>query len=131
MTTTLHRRHNPKTAPAAFSAYSPAVEVDEHRRWLHVSGQVGADAEGRLASDPKGQIAQALENVLAVLAAAGMGREHLVKLNVFLTHREDIGLYREVRDRLLHGAEPASTLLVVAGLADPAWRVEIEAVAAA
>ena len=50
---------------------------------------------------------------------------------MFLTRSEDIGLYREVRDRMLAGATPASTLLVVAALADPGWLVEIEAVAAA
>jgi enamine deaminase RidA (YjgF/YER057c/UK114 family) len=42
-----------------------------------------------------------------------------------------VSIYRQVRDRMLDGAEPASTLLVVSGLADPNWHVEIQVVAAA
>ena len=73
----------------------------------------------------------AWSNVLAVLAAAGMGPRDLVKVTVFLTRPEDTPLYRQVRERMLEGAEPASTLLIVQGLASPDWLVEIEAVAAA
>ncbi|MDH3772222.1 MAG: RidA family protein, partial [Nitrospirota bacterium] len=67
----------------------------------------------------------------AILDSAGMTRQDLVKVTVYLTRTEDIGRYRDVRDRMLQGAEPASTLLIVAGLASPDWLVEIEAVAAA
>ena len=55
----------------------------------------------------------------------------LVKVTVFLTRAEDTPLYRQVRDRMLEGAEPASTLLIVKGLASPDFLVEIEAIAAA
>ena len=48
----------------------------------------------------------------------------------FLTRSEDTGLYRVVRDGLLDGAQPASTLLIVSGLASSEWLVEIEAIAA-
>ena len=70
-------------------------------------------------------------NVLAVLAESGMGPYDLVKVTVFLTRPEDVPLYRETRDVMLEGAQPASTLIIVAGLAHPDWRVEIEAIAAA
>ncbi len=59
-----------------------------------------------------------------------MGPENLVKVNTYLTRQEDIALAREIRETLLDGAEPASTLVIVAGLAHPGWLVEIEAVAA-
>ncbi len=72
----------------------------------------------------------AFRNLLAILSSAGMGPHDLVKVTVFLTRPEDVGRYREVRDRMLAGATPASTLLVVAALADANWLVEIEAVAA-
>jgi enamine deaminase RidA (YjgF/YER057c/UK114 family) len=73
---------------------------------------------------------QAWRNIFAVLASAGMNAHNLVKITAFLTQREDLADFREVRDRMLREARPASSLIFVSGLADPAWLVEIEAVAA-
>ena len=123
-------KHNPSTIVAAFSSYSLAVEAPAQARWLHVSGQVGVAPDGALAEGAEAQMETAFRNVLAILNAAGMGPHDLVKVTVFLTRAGDVGLYRQVRDRMLAGATPASTLLVVAALADPGWLVEIEAVAA-
>jgi 2-iminobutanoate/2-iminopropanoate deaminase len=53
-----------------------------------------------------------------------------VKVTSFLVRPEDVKLFREVRDRMLSGAAPASTMLIVAGLAHADWLVEIEAIAA-
>ena len=124
-------RHNPTGVAPPFSPYSHAVEVAPGARWLHVSGQVGVQPDGSVLSEPSAQIEQSWRNVLAVVNAAGMGPQDLVKVTAYLTRPEDVGLYREVRDTLLDGAQPASTLIIVAGLAHPDWLVEIEAVAAA
>ncbi len=123
-------KHNPNTIVPAFSSYSLGVEASAGARWLHVSGQVGVAPDGVLAEGPESQMETAFQNILAILGSAGMGPHDLVKVTVLLTRSEDIGLYRQVRDRMLAGATPASTLLVVAALADPNWLVEIEAVAA-
>ena len=125
------KKHNPHTSSPAFSSYSLAIEAPAQARWLHISGQVGVAPDGSFAEGPEAQMEAAFQNILAILGAAGMGPHDLVKITVFLTRSEDIGLYRAVRDRMLAGAEPASTLLVISALADPAWLVEIEAVAAA
>ncbi len=124
-------KHNPSTIAAAFSSYSLGVEAPAQARWLHVSGQVGVAPDGALAEGLEAQMETAFRNLLAILNSAGMGPHDLVKITVFLTRPEDVGRYRQVRDRMLAGATPASTLLVVAALADPGWLVEIEAVAAA
>jgi enamine deaminase RidA (YjgF/YER057c/UK114 family) len=124
-------RHNPAGIAPPFSPYSHAVEVAAGARWLHISGQVGVQPDGGLAREPAAQMEQTWRNVLAILSAAGMGAQDLVKVTAYLTRPEDVGLYREVRDALLDGAKPASTLIIVAGLAHPDWLVEIEAVAAA
>lgn len=124
-------KHNPSTIAAAFSSYSLAVEGPAQARWLHVSGQVGVAPDGGLAEGAEAQMETAFRNLLAILSSAGMGPHDLVKVTVFLTRSEDVGLYRQVRDRMLAGATPASTLLIIAALADPGWLVEIEAVAAA
>ena len=125
------RKHNPSAIAAAFSSYSLAVEAPAQARWLYVSGQVGVTPDGAFANGPEAQMEAAWRNVLAILDSAGMGAGDLVKVTAYLTRAEDTGLYRQVRDRMLGGAEPASTLLVISALAHPDWLVEIEAVAAA
>ena len=124
-------RHNPTAVAPPFSAYSHAVEVASGARWLHVSGQVGVQPDGSVPAEPGAQMEQAWRNVLDVVKAAGMGPQDLVKVTAYLTRPEDTALFREVRDTLLDGARPASTLIIVVGLAHPDWLVEIEAVAAA
>ncbi len=125
------KKHNPGAIAAAFSRYSLGVEAPATARWLYVSGQVGVAPDGAVADGPEAQMETAWRNVLAILDSAGMGPGDLVKVTVFLTRAEDVGLYRQVRDRMLAGAEPASTLIVITALAHPDWLVEIEAVAAA
>jgi enamine deaminase RidA (YjgF/YER057c/UK114 family) len=127
----MHKLLNPPTAPAPFSRYSQGVEVEPGRRWLSIAGQVGVDATGRLADTIEGQHEQCWANVLAVLTAAGMGPHDLVKVTIFVTTPDQTAISRQVRDRMLQGATPTSTLLVVAGLATPDLKVEIEAWAAA
>lgn len=122
---------SPEDVAPPFSRYAHGIVADPGCRWLHVSGQVGIRPDGTMAVGAEAQIEQAFRNVLAVLRAAGMRTEHLVKLTVFLTRTEDTPLYRQVRDRVLGGTLAASTLLIVAGLARADFLVEIEAVAAA
>ncbi len=77
------------------------------------------------------QCTQAWKNIGQVLKAAGMGFRDIVKINVFLTDSRFIGPYRASREQFIGAAPyPASTLLIVQGLADPGMLVEIEAVAA-
>jgi enamine deaminase RidA (YjgF/YER057c/UK114 family) len=119
---------NPPSLPKPASRYAQVVAVEGAKRWLHVSGQVGVDAAGKLAAD---QHAQAFANVVAALQAAGLGLEHLVKLTVYVTRAEEVAAYRRARDAALQGREVASTLVIVAGLVHPDFVVEIEAIAAA
>jgi len=125
------RSHNPGAVAPPFSRYSHAVETPAGARWLHVSGQVGVKPDGSLADGVEAQIEQALLNIFAALQTAGMSKHDLVKLTVFLTDQQNVPALRSIRDKLVLPAEPASTLLIVAGLARPEWLVEIEAIAAA
>jgi len=126
----MNKQHSPAGIAAPFSRYSHGVEVAPGARWLTISGQVGVAPDGRLAEGAEAQMAQAWANIFAILESAGMDAGDLVKVTAFLTRREDLTAYREVRDRLLGAARPASSLLFVAGLASSDWLVEIEAVAA-
>jgi 2-iminobutanoate/2-iminopropanoate deaminase len=122
--------YNPQTVAPPFSRYSHGVEATAGARWLYISGQVGVTPEGKVADGAAAQIEQAWRNVVSVLEAAGMGPRDLVKVTTFLINRDDLPTARTVRDRMLQGAAPASTLLFVAGLASPEWLVEVEAIAA-
>ena len=117
------------TAPAPFSDYAQAVESPAGARLLHVSGQVGVELDGHLPDDPERQHENAWRNVFAILAAADMEPADIVDVRCFVNSHEEVPRYRLVRDRMLKGATPASTM-VVAPLADPAWRVEIAVTAA-
>ena len=92
-----------------------------------------ADRHGsrrKVPSEFVAQAAQCWRNVKAVLAAAGMGVENLVKCTHFVTRAEDVATYGKVRARQLGEARPASTLLVISALARPGLLVEVEAIAA-
>jgi enamine deaminase RidA (YjgF/YER057c/UK114 family) len=126
------KHHKPDNVAPPFSRYSHAVEAPAAARWLHISGQIGVKPDGTLAEGAAAQIEQAWRNIFAILEAAGMTRRDLVKVTTYLTvHAADLAIYRQIRERMLDGAEPASTLIFVPGLARPDFLVEIEAIAAA
>ena len=112
------------------NGYSHAVAFDGPM--VVVSGQVPVDAAGNVVGegDAEAQVRQVFANLATALAAAGCGMEHLVKLTVFLTDIGDLAVLRAVRDEHIDPARPpASSLVQVAGLVHPAFRVEIEALA--
>jgi len=123
--------HNPDTISAPSSAYAHGVETPSSFRRLHISGQVGEKPDGTLAGDTSAQMIECWNRIFAILDAADMSKKDLVKVTVFLTNREEIGIFRAIRDKCLDGHITASSLIIVAGLAKPEWTVEIEAIAEA
>jgi len=119
-------RSNPSTVRAP-TGYTHAIEVKHPDRWLVISGQVGMAPDGTIPDSGEGQIAQALANLRAALEANGMTVTNLVKVTVFLTDRDLLLAFRAARSAVFGDHAPASTLLFVAGLADPSFVVEIEA----
>jgi enamine deaminase RidA (YjgF/YER057c/UK114 family) len=129
---------NPRLEVVVVPEFAPprgyANGVVTRGRLLHVAGQIGWDSQGSFPSDEiAGQFAQALDNVLAVVRAAGGRPEDLARMTVYVT---DLPAYRDARraigqawrDRL--GKHfPAMALVGVAGLVEPRALVEIEAVA--
>ena len=122
--------HNPKSVSLA-GKYSLGAEVPEGTRLFYVSGQVGVDSKGKLQAGIEKQVEQAWKNIAQVLKSGGMTYADIVKVNIFLTDSRFIAPYRAMRDRFFPKPPyPASTLLIVAGLADPGMLVEVEVVAA-
>lgn len=116
-------------APPPFSNYSQAVQIPAGARIVQVSGQVGVTPSGNLPSDPEQQHELAWRNVFAILDAANMDRSNITEVTAYVTDHNQVETYRIVRDRMLDGAQPVSTL-IVAGLANPEWKVEIAVTAA-
>jgi reactive intermediate/imine deaminase len=112
------------------NGYSHAVAFSG--QLVALSGQVPLDGQGRLAGqDARAQVRQVFDNLTAALAAAGASMEHVVKLTVYLTDLADLEAFREIRDAYISlDKPPASTLVQVSGLVNPAFRVEIDALAA-
>lgn len=110
--------------------YSHGLSVPPGHTLVSVTGQVGVTPQGQLGESFERQAEIACANLGAVLAAGGMDFSHLVKTTVYLTRAEDIPAWRAVRLKALGPCAPTSTLLVVAALAHPDWRFEIDAFAA-
>lgn len=124
------QRLNPSSAPAPFSRYSQAVVAPEGYRWLHISGQVGCDRDRNIPAGFAPQAELAWGNLLGILKESGFEPGDLVKVTQLLTDAKDVPASRTIRDRMLGSVEPASTLMIVAGLAAPALCFEVEAIAA-
>lgn len=117
---------NPPDVHAPVASYTHQIEISGERL-LVISGQVGLRPDGGLPADPIEQVEAALENVLRNLKAAQMGVQDLVKMTYYLVGEMDAPRRREVIAAKLGGHKPCSTLIYVAGLASPEYRVEIDA----
>jgi enamine deaminase RidA (YjgF/YER057c/UK114 family) len=122
---------NPKKVHKPLGAYSHSVKVPRDAEWLVMAGQVGVDAKGKLQDGIRKQAEQAFRNILACLRENGMRKSDLVKFTVFLTDPRHIEGYRAARKKVIGDATlPASTLLIIDGLASPDMLIEVEATAA-
>ena len=128
------RTVTPKAFGAPLGMYSHGM-VAPGGEIVVVAGQVGMGPGGEVAGgDVVAQTKQALDNVRAVVEAAGCAMRDIVRLQTFLTHAEDIPGFMKARaDVFPHyfpdGAYPPNTLLVVSRLVKPELLVEIEAMA--
>lgn len=110
--------------------YAQALSVGDARQILFISGQIPVGSDGVVPSGFVGQAQQVWANIDAQLAAAGMSRDNLVKVTTFLSDRRYADDNRRVRDAFL-GHRRVALTVVLAGIFDESWLLEIEAVAAA
>lgn len=120
----------PKSIRAPFARYSHAVEVPPGTRLVFCSGQLGVGADEAVPASVEGQAERCFENIRAILAEAGLALADIVRINAFVTRREDMAGYMAVRDRVVADPPPASTLMIVSGFTRPEFLVEVEVVAA-
>ena len=118
----VERRLVPAVSPFANTVgYSRGVRVGAH---VYVSGTapVGCDSP-----DPYEQAKRCLEIIVAALHELGAAPEHVVRTRVFITDAADWEAIGRAHGEVFGDVRPASTMLAVAALLDPAWKVEIEA----
>lgn len=120
---------NPTAVHPPLATYSHQIELGGNQRWLVMSGQIGMEKDGTLPSDPIKQFRVALANIDRNLRAADMGISDLVKLTIYLADEMDAERRRALLGSWLAGHKPTMTLLYVASLASPDFKVEIEALA--
>src|SRR3546814_16835796 len=104
------KRTNPEGVPKPGTPYSQSVEAAPGMRWLHISGQVGVDASGKVLDGAEAQIEQIWKNLLNCLKAAGMGPRDLVKINVLPTRADALPITRVTRPRNSVGPETTTPL---------------------
>ncbi len=118
---------NSESAPRAIGPYSQCIGIGD---FYFLSGQIPLDpATGEIVpGDIEAQAERVLDNMAAVLAAAGLGFEHLVKTTIFLVDLADFQAVNEAYGRRIEGPPPARSTVQVAALPRGA-RIEIEAIA--
>lgn len=126
----MNKAFNPPAIAAPSGTYSHGVEVPPNSRLLYVAGQIGIRPDGSIGATIEEQTEAVWQNIRMVLAGAGMGISDVVKVNSFITQPENFPKFAQVRAKYLGEHRPASTLLVVRGLARPEFLVEVEAIAA-
>src|SRR6202012_1355986 len=122
--------------PAEWSkprGFSHGVEVNGPGRWVVLAGQTGGDEKGDYAPDLADQVGSALKRIIKLLAEAGAGPEHIVRLTWYLTSRGEYeaagaGIGAAWKETLGKNFPP-STLLFIDGLVDTRAKVEIEVTA--
>ncbi len=117
---------NPDDIVKPASNYVQAVVHAAAAERIVISGQLGLRPDGTLEDGLEAQMERAWSNLLGVMAAAGFTREQLIRATIYVTVPGQVGLYREVRDRVLDGHRCANTYLEISGLAAPEFLVEIE-----
>ncbi|MCW6009320.1 RidA family protein [Micromonospora sp. CPCC 205371] len=111
-------------------SYAQGALVTGAERILFISGQVPEAPDGTVPDGFEAQCHLAWRNVLAVLTDAGMTERDLAKVTIFLSDREHREANARIRHEVLGDHSPALTI-IIAGIYDEAWLLEIEAVAVA
>jgi 2-iminobutanoate/2-iminopropanoate deaminase len=126
-----HTRINPTDVSAPVAAYSHAIVTAPQKRWLFTAGEVGIDIQGVCPPSAAEQAEIIWQNITRILRDANMTAHDIVRVTGYLLDRADFPAYAAARTKVLGEARPASTVLYVAGLNKPEWRLEVEIIAAA
>jgi 2-iminobutanoate/2-iminopropanoate deaminase len=121
---------NAPDAPMPPSNYAQALEASDFKRLLMVSGQIPVRPDGSVPADFESQCRLAFANVEAQLRAAGLSLDNLIKVTIFLSDRRHAMDLRRIRQDVI-GSRSIALTVIITGIFDEKWLLEIEAMAAA
>lgn len=121
----------PINVPDMYPLHSKYAQIVRVGKMVFVSGALGLTPEDELPGDGgfEAQVHEAFENLRRSLRAAGARMENVVKVNAYVVGQENHHTWRRIRGEQFGDHLPASTGVVVSGLADPEYLFEIEAIA--
>jgi 2-iminobutanoate/2-iminopropanoate deaminase len=123
---------NPESVPAPFkNRFSHGKFVPAAADWLYTAGQTGRDIDGRIGDGIEEQADLAMRNLYNIVLEAGMSPEDVIKMTIYYLDPADLPTIVAARNRYFgEDFRPTSTAVGIAALANPAYRVEVELVAA-
>lgn len=121
---------NPEGVHEPLGLYSHTVSVPEGTELIFVSGQLGVRPDGSTPTTMAEQADQVFANIITLLRSRGLEASDIIKLTTFMVAGQDGQAVRNARLKHLGSHRPASTAVYVSQLVDPAWFVEVDAVAA-
>lgn len=120
----------PKSLNDPRPRYSQGIVV-EGGKLLFIAGQTASDKDGNVVGkgDIEAQTHQVFKNISAVLQEAGGSLDHMVMTTTYITDRKYREGYNRVRQQYYKTSQPTSTLVIVTGLANPDYLIEIAGIA--
>ena len=112
----MHTPLSPTTIHPPFSAYSNGVEVPAGQKLVFCSGQLGITKDQVIPAGAEAQAMLCFDNIEAILGEAGLGLEHVVRINAFVTAREHLRPYMDARNKRFAPPFPARSTIQVEAL---------------
>jgi enamine deaminase RidA (YjgF/YER057c/UK114 family) len=126
------RTLNPETLPTPFkNRFSHGKLVPSEAEWLFTAGQTGRDVDGRIGEGIEEQADLAMRNLYNIVIEAGMSSDDVIKMTIYYLDPKHLPIIVAARNKYF-GADfrPTSTAVGISALANPAYLVEVELVAA-
>ena len=121
---------SPTTIHKPFGNYSHGI-LNSENGFLMTSGQLGINLDGSIPTSFSEQTNICFSNIFSIIKEAAFHPEDILRLNTFLTDRENLNEYMKIRDKFFSNisVKPASTVVIVSGFTKEEFLVEIEATA--
>jgi enamine deaminase RidA (YjgF/YER057c/UK114 family) len=121
---------SPKTIHKPFGNYSHGI-LNSKNGLLVTSGQLGINLDGSIPTSFSEQTNICFSNIFSIIKEAAFDTEDILRLNTFLTDRQNLNEYMKIRDKFFSNisVKPASTVVIVSGFTKEEFLVEIEATA--
>jgi 2-iminobutanoate/2-iminopropanoate deaminase len=123
---------NPESLPAPFeNSFSHGKFVPSDAEWLYTAGETGRDSDGRIGEGIEEQADFAMRNLYNIVLEAGMSSEDVIKMTIYYLDPAYLPTIVAARNRYFgEDFRPTSTAVGIAALANPAYLLEVELVAA-